>query len=57
MNCPFWSVREGSKGLNSASNYHACSNTCALYMNGSCAFTVIATELSKKKSKDQQQVS
>ena len=57
MNCPFWSARKESKDLNSATGYHACSNACALYVKGSCAFTVIATELSKKSSNDQHRAS
>lgn len=57
MNCPFWSVREGNRGLNSASGYHPCTSSCALYMNGSCAFTVIASELAKKNSKNQERTS
>lgn len=52
MNCPFLSVRESFKDLSKPLNSHVCTPSCALYVDGKCAFAVIAIELSKAKKQD-----
>lgn len=52
MNCPFLSSRGLITRSDPSSGNQACNHSCALYVNGTCAFTVIATELMKANAEN-----